>query len=301
MKRVILVSLLIAVFVLSGCTGGSTQRESNIDYRTGSQGLELQFLQGNPPTRMYEGDKLALTVEYTNKGAFGITNGRLYLSGYDRQYVTLIPDRVENIVAEGKSQFNPLGQISNVATFTDERVGLPEGGQMTVDSLKQTFKVTACYKYRTIAVAQICIDPDPFSVAPEEKVCITHDVSMGTQGAPVAVTSAEEDVSRDRVQFKIHVSNVGSGTVIAPDSSINECHIRLERDDIDMVKIKARFSDKELKCQPELIRLTGGSGFSFCSYQGALGNEAYQTLLNVELDYGYRNSIQKDVEIVRLP
>lgn len=301
MKRGLIALFLVTSLFLVACQDqGQSAQEQDVEWRTGSEGLRLQFLEGSPPRQIYEGDPLQLTVEFTNRGAHDITQGRMYISGYDRSLITLTPDRYD-FTAEGKSRFNPLGQISGTANFEDTRVTLPDTAEGSVDSLRQTFKATACYKYRTIANAQVCIDPDPFGVAPEEKVCQVSDVSMGTQGAPVAVTSAQQEISRDRVQFKVQVSNVGGGTVIAPDASINECHTRLERNEIDRVRINAEFSDRVLDCEPELIRLTGGSGFAFCSYEGFLGDEAYETVLQVELDYGYRNSIQRDVEVRRLP
>ena len=72
---------------------------------------------------------------------------------------------------------------------------------------------------------------------------------MGTQGAPVAVTSVEETVSRDRVQFKVYISNVGGGDVIDPLAPILECHTALETEEVDKVEIRAWFSNKELSNQ----------------------------------------------------
>ncbi|MCX6706650.1 MAG: hypothetical protein NT001_00740, partial [Candidatus Woesearchaeota archaeon] len=78
-------------------------------------------------------------------------------------------------------------------------------------------------------------------------------------------------------------------------------HIRLKRTDIDKVTINAKFSNKQLVCDPEIIQLVSGSGISICSYEGSLGNEAYQTVLNIELFYGYRSSIQGTTNIYRVP
>ena len=50
----------------------------------------------------------------------------------------------------------------------------------------------------------VCIDPDPYSVVQEQKVCNIGDVSVsGGQGAPIAVTRIEEEVGSDKIYFRI--------------------------------------------------------------------------------------------------
>ena len=173
----------------------------------------------------------------------------------------------------------------------------------------QNFIVTACYKYKTETSTQVCIDPDPYAIEPKEKVCTIGTYGLTTQGAPVAVTSVEEEISRgrqmSRAQFKIFVSNVGGGDVFDDMAPISECHTRLERDDLNKVYIDARFSDIQLECEPQPLRLSeGGQGFAICSWSGtptALGETAYLTVLNVDLYYGYRDSVRTSTEIIELP
>lgn len=303
-KRGFIYALLVIIILLSaaGCSSGSRGNPKQgdirqIDYHTGSEGIVLKFLPGSPPKSLYKGDPLNIVVEYSNRGAYDITNGYLYISGYDRNYITFMVDQNLNMNAKGKSEFNPLGEISNTFEFSDDAVSMPSN----VDTYSPKFLVTACYKYKTEAFKEACIDPDPFSTAPREKVCVVHDVAFGTQGAPMAVTTAEETTSKNRVQFKVRVSNVGGGTVVDDAASIADCHTRLKRTDIDKVRIRAKFSNKYLKCEPETIQLTGGTGMSICSYEGSLGNEAYLTVLDIELFYGYRKSIQGTTNIYRIP
>lgn len=301
--------LVLAVLLVASCQGGSLRRGRTDaephNYHTGSQGIEMRFLQGNPPPRIYEGDALTLILEYGNKGAFDIQDGRLYISGYDVEYVRL--DGAENpfsttFSAEGKDEFNPYGEIVDVKEYQDPAVSMPPN----VDVFRQVFKATACYRFRTEASPSVCIDPDPLSIDPEDKVCTITNVGLGSQGAPVAVTSIEPEIARDRAQFKINIANVGGGTVIESvqgRSPIDRCHADLKRDEVDKVEIHAMLSGQGLRCQPETIRLVNGAGFSFCTLD--LNNlqqrEAYQTILNVYLDYGYRDSIATTVDILRLP
>ena len=298
-KAAIAALSVILIIALSGCTrlpGRATDTSNIKDYRVGSDGIVLQFLPGSPPPTLFRNDRLNLVVEYTNKGAFDVQGGYLYVSGYDKQYITFLNEWAI-IDAKGKNEYNPLGDLSEVYTFEDDAVNLPYG----VDRYSPDFIVTACYKYKTQASTDICIDPDPYNVQPKVKTCSVRDVSLGSQGAPVAVTSVDETVSRDRVQFKIFISNVGGGDVISNDAPISNCHTSLVTEDIDKVDIRAWFSDRMLSCQPDPVRLRSGSGTAVCYYEGSLGEEAYETVLHVELDYGYRSSIQTTSQILKLP
>jgi hypothetical protein len=300
--------LIVSLFFVTACAGGiggDNRDTAGVKYHTGTQGLFMRFLPGSPPPRIYETDPLNIIVEYANKGATDITNGRLYVSGYDTNYVHLNPPYMTGVVAEGKSVINPLGEITNVAEFTDTQVGMPRN----TDVFPQTFKVTACYAYQTQAAPVVCIDPDPLRVQPENKVCTPHNVGLESQGAPVAITSIEQSSARDKVLFKIHIANVGGGTVLSSQGgnvAIDNCHSALTRDQINKVEItSAALSGRLLDCHPKIVRLiNGANGVAFCSLSGvgmAGSQDAYETTLNIELSYGYRNSIMGRTEILRLP
>jgi hypothetical protein len=297
----VLLTLLLAL-LLAGCSGlRGGAKTTPTTFHIGTQGMVLEFLPGSPPARLYEGDPLSIVVKYANKGAYTVEGGMLYVSGYDRAYVPLIPDQ-QPFNAEGKSVYNPEGLISYTAEFNAGAVAAPP----YVDTFPQTFKVTACYKYRTEASAEVCIDPDPLRIRPEDKVCVVHDVSLGSQGAPVAVTRVEQDSARGRAQFKIGISNVGGGTVIASSGGsvpLDRCHADLRQDEVDKVEIAAELSGRFLDCSPKQVRLINGQGVAFCSLflSDSQSQEAYQTVLNIYLDYGYRNSIAKRVDVLKLP
>jgi len=289
--------LLIGITSCSGIIKPSQKANLGETFRVGTQGIMLQFVQGSPPPDVYEGDRMDAVVEYTNKGAWDAQGGYIYLSGYDDHYLHFIPNMVAGFNAKGKDEFNPEGNIINTAKFSLSRVEMPD----QADIFPQTLKATACYKYRTIANGKVCIDPDPYGTSYQNKVCVMQNPAFGSQGAPVAVTSAEAQMSQRRVQFKVHVSNVGGGTAIDNARPIINCHSSLQRTDIDKVDIRAKFSDKQMKCEPSTVRLTGGSGFSICHWEGDVGKEAYETMLTIELDYGYSSSIAQQVKIHRIP
>ncbi|MBI1969351.1 hypothetical protein HYS48_01540, partial [Candidatus Woesearchaeota archaeon] len=292
--KVMAVAFLLLFVISCGPVGGPSiglgrdDTGRRPDYRTGTQGLVLQFLSGTPPPKLYEGDPLPIVVEVSNKGTFDVVDGRLYISGFDDRFIKLNRDVAVLSELAGKSLFNPDGLFSEVFEFEDPSVTIPEH----TDLFPQAIKATACYRYQTRTTAEVCIDPDPHSIRLVEKVCQVRPISYsGGQGAPIAITSVEEEITRDRLQFKILVQDGGGGTVIAPDASILNCHEGIDRRDIDKVAVvSVEFSGHEIRlnCEPNPIRLVNGRGYTFCTFQGNLGDDAFLTALNIMLEYGYR-------------
>lgn len=298
------VFLLTLSLLLSGCTTLKSRGRGvdEFNFHVGTQGMDLRFLPGNPPQKLYAGDPLNVLVEYTNKGAYNIVDGRLYLTGFDREYLLFDREEIVGFGAEGKSVLNPEGMISEIAEFKDPAVTMPP----ETDAFRQIVKATACYSYKTFASPMVCIDPDPLNIEPADKVCLVQNVGLNSQGAPVAVKSVDVDAARGRVQFKITVQNVGGGTVIESRNGyvpLDRCQALLSRDEIDKVEIRAFLSqNQQLECKPGLIRLVNGRGFAYCSVSGLdPRQDAYMTALSIELSYGYRNSVATTVDILRLP
>ncbi len=301
---VILLTFLVIILLLAGCTGlrRTGRGVQEYSFHTGTQGLDLHFLPGNPPQKLYAGDPLNVLVEFANKGAYHLVDGRLYLTGFDREYLVFDREEIIGFSAEGKSALNPEGMISDVAEFKDPAVSMPP----ETDVFRQIIKATACYSYKTFASPMVCVDPDPLNIEPADKVCQIQNIGLNSQGAPVAVKAVEVDAARGRIQFKIIVQNVGGGTVIESRDGyvpIDRCNALLSRDEIDKVEIRAFLSESQpLDCKPLVIRLVNGKGFAYCSFSGLdPRSDAYMTALTIELSYGYRNSIATSVDILRLP
>lgn len=297
MKRVLLVSVLIvSLFFISSCTTGSSGGR-DVNFRTGSQALEMQFMNSGVED-YYEGDEMILLVEYYNRGTADIVGGEFYVSGYDLNLMTLSLDP-KFITIDGKDEYDPTGTQSKIMTIRSSALRLPDNAE----DFMQSVKLTACYTYKTLATANICIDPDPKSRRVQDKICNMNAVSPGAQGAPLVVTYVEPIVSRNDLRINIEVSNQGSGIVFDRSLSNVECFAALDRyTDIDKVHLtKVEFSGFNLNCQPtNPIRLVNGVGKLTCECVGCIHDymDAYETLLTMEFEYGYRNEILKKARIL---
>jgi len=303
MNKKMLLMIFLIVLVLTGCNISNRKTSDEIagggvltdKVYIGTQGVKFEFMKNLPPSRIYDTTNVNILVELKNKGAYN-GNGRLYLTGYDPKIVRGIDPQQTFGPLEAKTKFYPEGGIETME-FSSRSIDLPKG----TDSYKPRFLLTGCYSYQTLSNAVVCVDPKFYDVSVEEKACQSKDISMGGgQGGPVSVSSVRVDPVKDKAHFKIEVVNVGGGKVVREQ----DCPFNLDYDDLNKVKYFITLSgQRPEKCSPsDEVRLISGRGTIFCTFRIPAENQyAYQTPLEIKLDYGYMDSISKDVEIVKIP
>lgn len=302
--------LILLVLFIYGCQpgvrGGQNPQETSglASYvRSGFQGLEMTFVGNLPPNSLYDFDELVIVNEIKNLGSYDIEADKCFLemTGIDRNIIRNLQPSTRQSCGDvmGKNLFNSEGGLDQVE-FQSQSIFLPAG----VDKYSPTLVLSACYNYKTLANPQICVDPGFYQLTSEQKACQVGDVALaGGQGAPVSVNNIKVDMVGQKAIVQIDVSNAGKGRVISPRASLNQCPSNMRYDDFDevgfVVSLSGEFPEK---CTPSdnLVRLTNNQGKIFCTF--ALGSTtAYETPLNIELNYKYLQSISKKIEIVRTP
>ena len=273
--------------------------------------MEINFLANAPPATLYDGDRRNIIIELRNKGAYPVEesfNGKLEITGFDESAFRYGMWDGGNIISpdlEGKSQHSPEGGY-DTKTYK-ATVKVPMAGE----KYEPTIIVHSCYQYKTIAAPTVCIDPNPYEAVQERKVCIPRDVSLGGgQGGPVAVTNVEEQVATDKIYFRIHVQNVGGGTVIREGAFgygySERCPLNLDFEDLDKVNVLADLAySGPSDCSPrgtssDPLRLINGKGVIRCSFDKPRTKSAFTTPLKIELSYAYSSSISKKIKILNL-
>jgi hypothetical protein len=308
-KKVVLFLLTMLVLLAFGCGSNPSREEGDVNFRQGNQGLEMRFLQGNPPYTVYEQDILPITIEMFNRGTEPVMNGMLFITGYDPNiitnnpwgggisgnlpaYGTSIPFRMD----DKKTQFNREGGY-NVMEFQSGTIELPEGST----TYEIPLVAYACYEYSTLASDTICIDPQPHRTY-MDKPCITADVGMGgSQGAPVAVTHAAIENMRDQIRITFTISNVGGGEIVDSQVMAQKCPTSFSPADINIVYVDSVNTllgpDFKLTCTPNgRIKLVNGYGKIVCT-AGIAGDTAFKTPIQIKLDYGYKTYVRQQVQI----
>ncbi len=309
MKRIILILLLVA----AGCGGGTTE-VPNI--YTGTKGLTLDLIKNSPPDEVLEDSNFLAGIRVSNQGptdiyggvlALGIEEDFVEIMGWDQEAYDLDLFPIDyfrsTFQINGKTMDNPIPHEGIVMINLKARE-LPE--QSAVHETLVT--ATACYSYKTILNQEICIDSDLFDTGNGVEVCQSKDISLSSQGGPVAITRIEptmnpsEDGTRIAPYFRITVKNSGSGAVVSSDSALSCSSSSLYRDDVNEIKIKANLFGKPLRCSPQEFKLDKNTGYTVtCELPSGVDSnqDTYMSMLIVELDYGYTFTISKNVKIKR--
>jgi len=199
----------------------------------------------------------------------------------------------------GKSQYMPEGGFT---IHTLGKLSISDNSAITT-SYNPILVLNAYYKYKTVGSVPICIDPKAYDPNIKTRSCTVSDVSVsGGQGAPVAVTKIEQVSTPKKAIFRIYFSNVGGGTIFDSEYPFNSAkEYGLDYKNIDYIpanKISIGGEDITGSCKPvERVRVQDSL---YCELELDSTENAFSTVLNVELEYNYKISLQKQISIVNL-
>lgn len=323
MKGILVMAVVLAL-TLTGCSTivlSSLQQQGAApgSAMSGTQGLAINFLGNQPPTRVIVQnlDTIPATIEVRNLGATTVSDAVLAYGGFDQSVVGWAKSDTSLGTLEGKTQYNSQGGMVQraVAGVGGKGVGGTVHTDLFNDMYTPTFQASVCYTYETHAQVPVCLDLDPFGNSP--KACSPSDFSSSTgQGAPVAVTAVSQDSAEGKTLFKITVSNVGGGEVFhgtpgmcLPTTKNPITYNELDHLTVTGVSVGSTKLDLTKDCKGtevatdgsgnQLLTLINGQAVLFCTYTGQVG-PAYTTTLNVGLRYEYSTTISRQVQIVKI-
>ncbi len=310
--------ILMILLLLYGCKKGGkyTPTITSKDIYTGRDGLVMEFFDGAPPEEVFENGVLPIGIRLYNKGAHDIEEGYLSIM-LEKKYMMADTNSLKSINQEVK--FKDTEHI----TFELEGKGVvhPKGGQEVITftaSTKELDKelytslvsIIACYDYQTRAVETICIDTDVYGLKEREKSCdAKKTLTLSSQGAPVAVTKIESDMLPDKdnpsiikPRFEITIKDLGNGRVIGKEYVEAECSSGPV--EYNLINVKAYIStmdeNNKLDCDNEgSLTLKRKEGSLVCVYEEGFNEDkgTYSSPLYIIMDYGYADSISRDVKI----
>ena len=257
--------LVLSVFI-AACSGTPKQHPLP-ELRSGTSGLEFEFLKNAPPAVVFEGSEFPSILRVKNIGAYSIEEDLALLTlGIERDYTKKVKVEVGGRVATESS-----GDIKNEASFTlpgktlINAKGEEEIVSFTIEPSKidpqsethpTTLIATLCYPYETELITSSCIDPDPNNIRPTKKSCTVQDTTFSQgQGAPVAITVVQPQMipseNQIKPQFLITIENKGKGEVIKPGLYKSICRgssTGMDTKELNRIGMRAWLSDQELVC-----------------------------------------------------
>jgi len=311
--KLILMIGIISLLLISGCTKSSEKEVIRTDIHTGSDGLEFDFMQNLPMSKVYSGEEFQIGLRAINKGAYDMTNVIFKISG-DPGYVSFnnkLSDSERISKIEGKTNYDPRDKEENI--IFDAKSSFADIGFQEHDSL---LIVSACYDYSNTLSTQICVDPDVYNMNPTEKNCQAGDKTFSGQGGPVGISKVETKMySKNNAlypRFRITLTNFGPGEVITKGSGSTFCSSdTIKSTDLNSISIsRLEFSDitlEDMDCIPtkDNIKFTNNQADITCTLKESsskrldANTDSYTTSLLVEINYGYSLSKSKTVTIIQ--
>ncbi|MEM4337017.1 MAG: hypothetical protein QXG86_03365 [Candidatus Woesearchaeota archaeon] len=319
------------------CIGCSQQQDKKLiteeDLRKGTEALSISFVERMPQEKVFSADEddpssglFEIGLKLSNRGAYDIQSGVVTLSlekGYindikkkwkssDNKFDERYEGNFFSFQLNGKRPENTLGDT--IFFYKTLQAQIPAADKES-QIRKSTIIATACYDYKTTKSVAICVDPQPSAQAVSKKPCEIKDQTFDSQGGPLAITKISPrplvKENSATIELLIYVKNKGNGQIIPYNKILDACKPTgglLSQDStisfwntITEEEFKISFSNEKgtFKCGPFPMKLSGGEeDYIRCVYEGFItGREAYTTILNIEISYGYTTSISKDITI----
>ena len=210
-----IIILLFVLLFLVACKG-TPQGTLQYNFKQGYGNLVISALENTPPEIIYPNSDFVIAVKLENQGAYDLTNGKLKILGFDRNYISLdeteqeIYSIEEEDILEGKSALNPSGGFTYLE-FKAKSKELFFGAETYLAK----YQIQADYDYKTQLSHTVCLNPKPYDIF-DSGCKVEPKVSLNGQGSPLAITLLEEIIypgNNPQVEFRFTIQNKGKGRI----------------------------------------------------------------------------------------
>jgi len=293
--------LALVFLLLAGCSSGSRDRGDD-NYLSGTQGIELSFIGQSPPSIVYVdeniNDDIPIELEARNLGTSISPRVEIFFTGYDERVVDISqPADVDfSDDFDRRTRFNPEGGYAD--SYAEMRVR----DLGNVDNYEFPLKVVYCYDYETIAAVQLCVDPNP-NRGSQDDACTPSSVSTSGQGAPIGISSIEQENMPGRVRLKINVQHYGQGEILTSDAQCRGIPARSEQNYVEFTTpVLGGIGGIPGQCSSDdnRINLRSGKGTIICTFElPDIDQGSYETILEMQLyNYKIKDSIQRNIKVI---
>ena len=292
MKKVITVFGILLLIFLIGCKGeGETPIES--PFVGGSQGIvanfELMGLEEQGVETVFENESFDVVVTLKNKGESDVEAGKaaVTIKGVDTVLFGITaPVKKNALKLEKVAEFNKLGGEEEINFGKSQLASIPAGSYYDAE-----FFGFVEYDYTTyVNVPKVCFKED----LNDKSVCdVSGSKTVYSSSAPIQVKVVQEDsAGNNRIALVFDVENVGGG----------KSKLKTDADfDSRYDKVKFTLSETDWDCKSggnaDEAKFVDNKATIRCTSASLAAGTLYTKQITMQLDYIYRDIIQKTVRI----
>jgi hypothetical protein len=324
----LIISLLLISFLLSGCSGPASPDQLMASFAGGINGLKVSVMEGAPPSVVPDGGAVSFSVivPLENVGEAPVGPGTenpfvmVRLAGIMYPNFGLTPETavktLETKLEPVKKSFGDMilpGEMGYVSF--DNLAYKPR----VADSFSLTIRAEACYDYESHAITSFCMKKDVLESAEDSSICMLRGSKpVGNSGSPIHITRVEEaPLSNMSVQINFVIEHVGQGIFFLRNEAqtlLNACAFDELNPDIYKLEVFVEPIEKntyDVKCMILSDRLAGGGAHGVVRmFQGApltlscfltrtkpMSVRVYSDILNIRLRYRYGEFVEVPILI----
>ncbi|MBI2135027.1 hypothetical protein HYU09_03475 [Candidatus Woesearchaeota archaeon] len=316
---------ILALFVIAGCQGGSSDNTGaapRTPFLGGDNGLEIKFIDGSPPKEVADSGTFDFQaiVSLQNKGEFDLDRGQVNVDligflpedfGASQNELTDKEPEDDPSARKRDADGNIIEPTLTFITFPNTDSSFNFERSVTGNTVF-VFRADVCYKYQTKALSRLCVLRDLVNVKNDD-VCKPNDPkTVFSSGSPLKVTSFRETVAgQDKVSFSFDVTHSAAGNVFKEGDSSSPAAScprdpRESREKENKVLVTVDTGLPNLRCvglsgsTTGYITLVNGKRTVTCTQELDPGRNDFETNVEITLDFNYQDSVQQDVLVKHL-
>jgi hypothetical protein len=320
-----LIALLALTVLAAGCSPTGPDSSLSDPFIGGAQGLKVSFMQGAPPSEIFDGGQYPFSVNILveNLGEADVGPDSVTGATGDNQFalVSLIgfnpaqfnyPETDKTFAQEQISVLGARRNFDGTIIAGDTNIVQFEGYNYLPDEQGNSeirIRANICYDYTTRTSTRVCIKDNILENIQDNSICVlTGPKDVKNSGSPVHVTKvAQNPLGRDKIQVTFTIENVGTGRVFRKVGSAwssgplggGACDTSLTNPDRNYVFVDVFLGDESstglIQCpllgnsNQGYINLFQGNAVTMsCTIQtNPQGNRVYTDTLRINLEYAY--------------
>lgn len=305
----LIIFLIIGLFFISGVAGcpktGTESTTSTGVFAGGSEGLNIAFVNDEPPNEVFNKEPFYISLDLTNIGEYDIPNNKVIatLAGINAESFGLKSlNTILNLGLEGKqkTEVGIIEGLKETLSFGE----LKHKYDLDVNFITNIY-TDVCYQYQTRGESKLCLKQKTDKTDKEDACAVTNqNVPIDNSGAPIQIKDVKQVASgTNEVKITFTIENVGEGEVYPPDAFTSAC----KRDATNLDKLKVEVGTKSgipIKCgrldntNKGVVKLSGKATTIVCSVDTyRIQESAFEEPFDIKLTYFYKEGISKQITV----